>query len=311
MSSSETPSSADDEPRRPLTTRRRQYTLDNNTQIDIYVESWDARDQSITLAGFYDTSPDPWILSVVGTVITDTSNDDTRRAQAGRFEGLLIKRELIPEGEDEFLRRMISANSFTQLQMSQLFNVHGQLRDRYRNRGICGTDDDDAWVLEVCRISTAPEYRRGGLGRTLVECVRDEVLTWARAEPRAVLMLLSLGTTKTELDGYKTAHPFASGPELHRASTETRLRAKRFWRSLGFRRLSERSNWFGWARPVASGRGNCSLAAHTEWESDEEEQRIDLHDDDQAEDVTERWDEWRRESDGAELASSLAERPPA
>lgn len=314
MSTSEAPTPANVAKPQFLTTTRHYYTLNDGEQIEICVQSQDARSLSVPLSLLPDPSSDPWLVDVIGTVYTAAPGEkDTQRpAAAGRFGGLLVRRELIPTGEDEFLGRMMTANAFTQAQMRQLFHAEGRLRDKFRGRGIWGTAGDDAWVFEVGMIAIPPVYRREGVGKKLLECVREEVLKWARDKQRAVLMLLFLGAPKAEVDGYKAAHPKASGSELQGVSTRTRLTAKHFWRSLGFRRLSPRSNWFGWARPVAGSEDHSTTRMVDEWDSDDEQQSLGLHDDDLAEDVAEKWDEWKHNLDNIDIgsASGLVEHLP-
>lgn len=297
-----------------LTTSRHYHTLDDGAQIEICVQSQDARNLSVPLSLLPDPSSDPWLVNILGTVFTAPGDDDTQRPTAGHVGGLLVKRELIPQtGEDdEFLRRMMSANTFTQAQMRELFHAQGHLRDKFRGRGIWGTAGDEAWVFEIGTMAIDPRYRRSGVGRTLLGCVREEVLQAARDAQRAVLMLLFLGAPRAEVDGYKAAHPSASGPELQNVSTRTRLAAKTFWRSLGFRRLSPRSNWFGWARPVAGSGDHLTTSMADEWDSDGEEQSLGIHDDDLADDVAEKWHDWKRNVDDIAngIAGGLVERLP-
>lgn len=276
-----------------LTTTRYQHTLKNGKQAEVLIQSFDPREPSAASASSAASTsiPQAWILGVNGTVVVEPGENDALRPTAGKLAGLLIKRELIPQVEDEFLRRMMSVNSFTQQQAQQLFNSQGQLRRKFRETGTCGASDDDtSWILEICTMDIAPNHRRGALGKKLVECVRNEVLTWAIEAHRDVLMVLMLGAPKSEMDEHKLANPGSSAAELQIVLSTARRTAKRFWRSLGFRRLSPRSNWFGWrSHSVGAGAaGDQVLQSDGEWESEDEMIKFESHDDDMAPDVAEK-----------------------
>lgn len=276
-----------------FTTTRHQYTLKNGKQAEVCIQSFDPREPSSASASSAASTSvsQAWILGVNGTVFVDLGEIHALRPTAGKLSGLFIKRELIPHVEDEFLRRMMSVNSFTQQQAQQLFNSQGQLRHRYKETRTYGASDtDSSWIFELCTMDIGPNYRRDGLGRILVESVRKEVLTWAREAHRDVLMILMLGAPKSEMDGYKSTHPTSSAAELQIVLSTARQTAKRFWRSLGFRRLSPRSNWFGWrSQSVEAGAaGEQRIQSDGEWESEDEIIKFESHDDDMAPDVAEK-----------------------
>lgn len=276
-----------------FTTTRHHYTLKNGKQAEVYIQSFDPREPSSAAANRTASTciSQDWILGINGTVFIKPGDNDVLRPTAGKLTGLLIKRELIPQVENEFLRRMMSLNSFTQQQAQQLFNSHGRLRHKFKETGTCEANDNGtSWIFELCTMDIAPNYRRDGLGRILVECVRNEVLTWAREAHRDVLMVLMLGAPKSEMDEYKLAHPASSAAELQVVLSTARRTAKRFWRSLGFRRLSPRSNWFGWrSHPLGPGAaGDQMFQSDGEWESEDEVIKFESHDDDMAPDVAEK-----------------------
>lgn len=272
-----------------FTTNRHQYTLQDGEEVEICIQSFDPREH---IASHFATTPDPsprsWILGVNGTVFIEPGEDDMQRPTAGKFGGLLIKRELIPQGEDEFFRHMMSVNSFTRQQAQQLFDAQGRLQGKYRGRGIWGSETDSSWIFELGMADIAPDYRREGVGRVMVECVRDEVLAWAREAQREVLMILMLGAPKSAIDEHKLNQPASSAAEIQQVSSATRLTAKRFWRSLGFRRLSARSNWFGWTRSVAGPREH-PFTVYEDWESEDEMVKFESHEDHMAPDVAKIW----------------------
>lgn len=279
-----------------FTTTRHQYALRNGDEVEVCIQSFDPRELSSSLPLVIPnlSRPQPWIIGIAGTVYIEPGEDDTQRPSAGKFGGLLIKRELIPEVEDGFLRHMMSVNSFTQQQAQQLFDSQGRLRRKFTGRGIWGSENDDSWIFEIGMAQIAPGYRREGVGRRLVECARDEVLTWAREEQREVLMILMLGAPQSEVVEHKSHHPMSSATDLQRVSSAARLAAKSFWRSLGFRRLSARSSWFGWARSVDDP-GDHPFNSHAEWESEGELVKINKHDDDMAPDVAETYAWYKRD----------------
>lgn len=278
-------------PQTIFTTTQYQYTLKDGKQAEVCIQSFDPRESSSSSASTDSTISDhanqSWIIGIKGTIFLGDGNNDTLRPTAGKLAGLLIKRELIPQVEDEFLRRMMSVNSFTQQQAQQLFSSQGQLRDKFIGRGTCGSGNDSSWIFEICSIDIAPNHRRDGLGRTLVECVRNELLTWTQEAQRDVLMILMLGAPKSEMDEHKLINPASSAAELQAVLSTARCTAKRFWRSLGFRRLSSRSNWFGWFHPVA-GTGGQIAQSDGEWESEDEMIKFESHDDDMSPDVKEK-----------------------
>ncbi|KAJ4387532.1 hypothetical protein N0V93_008127 [Gnomoniopsis smithogilvyi] len=272
-----------------FTTTRHQYTLHNGEEVQICVQSFDPQETSLSpFSTALDPSNKSWILGVNGTLFINPGEDDTVRSTAGKFTGLLIKRELFPQVGDEFLRRMMSVNSFTRQQAQQLFDAQGRLKSKFKGRGIWGSENDSSWIFELGTTEIAPEYRREGVGRKMIECVREEVLTWAREAQRDVLMVLMLGATKSAIDEHKVSQPACSAAELQQVSSTARQTAKHFWRSLGFRRLSARSNWFGWTRSVAGPRDH-PFSVDGEWESEDEMVKFESHDDDTAPDVAEKW----------------------
>ncbi|KAJ4418244.1 hypothetical protein N0V82_005719 [Gnomoniopsis sp. IMI 355080] len=266
-----------------FTTTRHPYNLQEGEELEICIQSFDPRFISDP-----NPSPQPWILGINVTVYIETGQDDALRPSAGNLGGFLIKRELIPQAEDEFLRRMMSMNSHTQQLALQLFDAQGRLKDKFKGRGIRGSENDDSWIFEVSMAEIHPGWRREGVGRKMIECVRDEVLAWAREAQREVLMVLMLGAPKRVVDEHMLSQPLSSAADIQQVSTNARLRAKRFWRSLGFRRLSERSNWFGWTRFGAEDRDH-SLTTQEDWESEDEIVKLEIHDDDMAPDVAEKW----------------------
>lgn len=275
-------------PQTIFTTTRHQYTLKNGKQAEVCIQSFDPRESSSSSASagsaISDFVSQSWILGLNGTIFLESGDNGILRPPAGTLAGLLIKRERIPQVEDEFLRRMMSVNSFTQQQAQQLFTSQGQLRDKFRQSGSCGSDNDSSWIFELCLIEVAPNHRRDGLGRTLVESATDKVLTWAQEAHRDVLMVLMLGAPKREMDEHKLIHPDSSATELQVVLSIVRRRAKCFWRSLGFCRLSSRSNWFGSFHPVASTEGHV-IQNDEDWESEDEMVKFESHDDDMSPDV--------------------------
>lgn len=277
------------------TTTRHQCILRNGKQAEVCIQSFDPREPSSASSSTESATSTPvfqsWILGIRGTISVEPVDNHGLRQTAGKLAGLLIKRDLIPQCEDEFLQRMMSVNSFTQQQAQQLFNSKGQLRHKFREIATCGTiDDNDTWIFELCMMDIAPNHRRDGLGRKLIECARMEVLTWAREAHRDVLMVLMLGAPKSEMDEHKLAHPHSSAAELQIVLSMARRTAKSFWRSLGFRRLSPRSNWFGWrSHPMGAGTtGDQNLQSDAEWESEDEMVKFESHDDDMDPDVAEK-----------------------
>lgn len=290
MTDSRLPAAYGQKQPRIFTTTRHQYALQDGDELEICVQSFNPQEFSTSLlpTTARGSSSQPWILAVNGTVFIEPGKDDSLRPTAGKFGGLLIKRELIPQVEDEFLRRMMSVNSFTRQQAQQLFDAQGRLKRKYRGRGVWGTENDNSWIFELSMAQIAPGYRRKGVGKKLVECVRQEVLTWAREAHREVLMVLMLGALKSEVDEHRLNQPASSAADLQKVSSNARLTAKRFWRSLGFRRLSARSNWFGWARSVADP-GVQLFTAYGEWESEDEMVKFESHDDTMDPDVAEKF----------------------
>ena len=240
-------------------------TLDDGEKLKMPVEPRDVlahvalrnANPAITHAA---SSDNPCILSVKG-IIGIELDDGRIGALVAKLNGHLIKRELIADVGDEFHCLMTHINPSTTLLARQLFDRQGTLRPEFQGRGIWGTNsktNEDAWVFEISALEVSPRYRRQGIGSALAEFAMKMVLAWAtEKEEELERVVLNLVHLKGQPDAKCWLAP------------ETHSTRKSFWRSLGFRRLSARSSWFGWARSVAAPDAHPPTG-DIEWESDDD-----------------------------------------
>lgn len=181
-----------------------------------------------------------WLEQIDGFII-DQDAGNSGEKQVGYCDGKLIRREDI---RAKFRSAMEKPTEETCFLAFDLLDRHGRLKPEFKNHpvkkgsGVWSTGlDGDIFLIEALEIDR--QYRRLGQGSRLVKAMLERV-----REKTLGFVAIARPDLRSNEVPYEVNSRSAAGEKT--AELADRDISRRFWRSLGFRRIGS-SPWFGLA----------------------------------------------------------------